>query len=93
MRHLGETRHCKEIELEIVVRGFPLVAPCQTLRDQQEVSHVALEVRQRRQGSRKGFPELIDVVTGRDTMLSNHDIHYLARSQSVGFDGRVGRFE
>ena len=76
-----------------MVRGFPLAAPCQALRGQQEVSHVALEVRQRRQGSREGFPELVDVVAGRDTMLSNHGISDLARSESVGFDVWVGRFE
>jgi hypothetical protein len=85
MRHRGETRHCNEKELEIVVRGFPLAAPCQTLRGQQVIPHVALEVRQRGQGSRKGFSELVDVVAGRDAMLSNHGIHYLARSESVGF--------
>ncbi len=54
---------------------------------------MALEVRQRRQSSRKGFSELVDVIAGRDAMLSHHGIHYLARSENVGFDGRVGRFE
>ena len=93
MRHRGETRHCNEKELEVVIGGFPLAAPCQTLRGQQEISHVALEVRQRRQGSREGFSELVDVVASRDTMLSNHGIHYLARSEGVGFGGRVGRFQ
>ncbi len=86
-----EARHSFDDELEILVVGFPLAAPCQTLAGQQEGIHVISQVRQWRQSSRHRVSELADVITSSDTVLGTHRVDYFARREHVQLQVREAR--
>ncbi len=79
----GETRHCLQKQLEIVVSRFPLPAPCPTLTNKQKGRHVLSQVRQRRQRLRQRSQKLADAITCRYTVLGKHSVNDLVRIEHV----------
>ena len=79
----GETRHCLQKQLKIVVRSFSLPTPCQALAGKQKGRHVLGQVGQRRQLLRQRNQQLADVIACCYTMLVEHGVDDLARSEHV----------
>ncbi len=61
----GETRHCLQKQLKIVVRSFSLPTPSQTLTGKLKSRHVLGQVGQRRQLLRQRNQQLTDVIACR----------------------------
>ncbi len=89
----GETRHCLQKQLKVVVRSLSLPTPCQTLTGKQKGGHVLGQVRQRRQLLRQRSQKLADVITSRCTVLGKHGVDDLARSERVRRKVREGGSE
>ncbi len=86
----GEARDRLQEQLEIVVGRFLLPTPSQTLTVKQKGGHMLGQVRQRHQRLRQWSQKLADVIACRYTMLSEHGIDDLTRSEHVRREVREG---